>query len=275
MPQERWLKPAATFLTYRIAILDSQTNGRGPTHAGGLDAYYNEVNRESQRHSPSRLMTSEAPSVQDAEILDLLSHLVDRSLVVFEETAHGGRFLLLDSIRQYALDRLNESGETDAIRGRHMDFHLILAEDVGHKIRGERQHAFLDIMDAENDNFRAALDWCAAHTGSGPASFRWVSALWYYWYLRGNLSLGRKQIERVLSQSPTQARADDRANALRGAIDIPMPPSKRTQHEGTLAKARASLGVTAFDSSFAEGTSLPLDAAIAYALRPDWPCYNL
>src|SRR5713226_5481995 len=95
--------------------------------------------------------------VEEWEVLDLLTSLVEKSLVLYEERGGEGRYRLLETVRQYARDRLLEAGEAEAVRGRHLGFVLRLAEEAEPKLSGPEQVVWLDRLEAEHDNLRAAL----------------------------------------------------------------------------------------------------------------------
>lgn len=144
-------------------------------------------------------------------MLDVLSRLVDKSLVVNEEDEHGqGRYRLLETVRQYGRERLRERGEAQSFRGRHLSHFLSLAEEAKEKIQGPEQAAWLEILETEHDNLRAALEWCLEEK-EAQAGLRLAGALERFWGVRGHLSEGRKRLLAALSvpgaEEPTQARA--------------------------------------------------------------------
>jgi predicted ATPase len=98
--------------------------------------------------------------VAEGEVLDLLSGLVEKSLVIVRGGDPGGaRYRLLEPVRQYALDKLEEGGEAEEARRRHAEFFLALAEQTVTEMRGPEQAAWLDRLEAEHDNLRGALSW--------------------------------------------------------------------------------------------------------------------
>jgi predicted ATPase len=90
-------------------------------------------------------------------VLDMLSHLVEKSLVIVDEGE--ARYQLLETIRQYARMKLHDSDEYDKLSNRHLDYFLRFAEEVEPKLHGHEQPVWLDWLDAEHDNMRAALEW--------------------------------------------------------------------------------------------------------------------
>ena len=93
------------------------------------------------------------------DILDRLSQLVDKSLVIMREQAGKARYNMLETIRQYAWERLVDSGEGAAIRRQHAEYFLALAQESGGKLWGAEQIASAERLEAEHDNLRAALAW--------------------------------------------------------------------------------------------------------------------
>jgi predicted ATPase/class 3 adenylate cyclase len=123
--------------------------------------------------------------------LEGLDRLVDRSLVVVDRTAPT-RYRLLETIRQYAQDRLDETQETAEVRGRHLDFFLQLALQAQPELRGPDMVAWLDRLDAEADNLRLALEW--AFEADPDAALRLSSAMTLYWRSR---FVGSEEVERL------------------------------------------------------------------------------
>ena len=93
-------------------------------------------------------------------MLDLLTALVEKSLVVYEEGgSNEARYRLPETVRQYARDRLLESREAEAVRERHRDWYLALAEEAEPELLGEHQVMWLERWESEHDNLRVALEW--------------------------------------------------------------------------------------------------------------------
>jgi predicted ATPase len=103
-------------------------------------------------------------NIDRGDVLDLLSQLVDKSLLDVDPVAAGVRYRLLETIRQYAQERLEASGELSALRGRHLTHYVGLAEKAGPHLRSHEQVAWASALAAETDNFRAALDWAVEAT---------------------------------------------------------------------------------------------------------------
>lgn len=139
--------------------------------------------------------------VQVEAVLRLLSGLVEQSLVKVEQDAHGGRFSILEPIHQYALECLDEAEDVDAVRRRHADFYLELVERAEPELKGAGQVQWLDRLDAEHDNLRAALGWLIEWGDTRKAS-RLGYLQWLFWFHRGHFTEGRRWMEAILAQDP-------------------------------------------------------------------------
>jgi predicted ATPase/class 3 adenylate cyclase len=150
-----------------------------------------------------------AETVCDADV-DVLESLVDKSLVRGRE---GDRFWMLETIREYAAERLEDSAESEQFRRRHAEHFLALAEEAEPHLRG-RPKEWLDRLDREHDNLRAALEELE-QADETQLRLRLAGALWKFWNMRGHLREGRRRLETALAadERPTAARA----NALNGA----------------------------------------------------------
>lgn len=136
------------------------------------------------------------------DVLDLLTSLVDKSLVQVEESGGNGsatRYRMLETLKQYAAEKRDAAHETPHLKNRHRDYFVHLAEDAEPKLKGPEQAAWLSYLECEHDNLRAALDWCAV-TGENEVGLRLAGALWWFWMVRGYLTEGREQLSRALSQ---------------------------------------------------------------------------
>jgi DNA-binding CsgD family transcriptional regulator/tetratricopeptide (TPR) repeat protein len=154
--------------------------------------------------------------IGQSEVLELLSGLVEKSLVVAESTEQGVvRYRLLDSIRQYALEKLEQSGEVDDVKRAHAEYFLAVAEEIEPQLIGPREAQWFERLQEELDNFRAALSWASVH-GKAELSLRLAGALGSFWFWGGHYGEGRGWIEGALTQEgPASALA--RAKALGAA----------------------------------------------------------
>lgn len=146
----------------------------------------------------------------------LIFRLVDKSLVMAETIEDGGmRYRLLEPVRQYAREKLEASGEAGAVRHRHADFFVRLAEEAEPELTGAQQRVWLDRLEAELDNLRTALGW-SLEGGEQEVGLRLAGALWWFCYLRGHYDEGREWLEGALARGEDSP-APLRAKALIGA----------------------------------------------------------
>jgi predicted ATPase/DNA-binding CsgD family transcriptional regulator len=153
-------------------------------------------------------------------VLDLLSRLVDKSLVqVRRSDAEEDRYGLLETIRVYAQQRLVEAGEAEATRHHHAAFFVALAEQAEPELAGARGPAWLARLEREHNDLRAALEWLDA-TGSQESFIRLAGALTLFWELRGHLKEGGRWFARALAADGPASPI--RARALWGATHVAM-----------------------------------------------------
>ena len=172
------------------------------------------------------------------DVLDGLSDLVDHSLIRQSEAGGDPRFRMLVTIRGYALERLEESGEADEIRTRHAAAFLALAEAAATNLQGNEQKRWLDLVEREHDNMRAALEFLIARNKADDAS-RLLFALWRFWQVRGYLHEGRAVATRVLALGGASRDARLRALEAAGGLEYWMGDlaTARTHYAETYALA--------------------------------------
>jgi predicted ATPase len=170
-----------------------------------------------------------AEQVAEAD-LDTLQSLVDKNLLRHTEE----RFWMLETIREYAAERLEASGEADGLRQRQAQHFLALAEQAEPNLLGYSRE-WLDRLEQEHDNLRAALDWFEA-SGETELALRLAGALSRFWDEKGHLAEGRRRLESALrtGNRPTAARA----KALNGAADMAV-----SLGDATTATLRAEEGL--------------------------------
>jgi predicted ATPase/class 3 adenylate cyclase len=149
----------------------------------------------------------------------LLATLVDQSLLRQEASEDEPRFGMLETVREYAAERLAESGETDAIRGRHADVFLALAEEAEAELTGNAQTAWLDRLEREHDNIRAAIAWYVDHR-QAELALRFGAAIWRFWQMRGHLREAAERLDRVLALEADCDKLEPRARGLEAAGGI-------------------------------------------------------
>lgn len=140
-----------------------------------------------------------AEILDQAGLLDLLTHLVDKSLVVVHEYSAEVRYDLLESIRQYALESLINANESAIMRANHLAFYLQLAEEAEPQLRTGKQLIWLARLEVEHDNLRTALEW-AIDQPTPEQALRLAGALARFWYLRGYWNEGRHWLRTALNR---------------------------------------------------------------------------
>jgi non-specific serine/threonine protein kinase len=163
------------------------------------------------------------------DVLDLLMQLVNKSLVLAERAPEADtRYRLLETVRQYALARLAASGEADSVRRRHAEYYVALAERDGPRATNIVSPAWLDRMELELGNLRAALAWSLSGTGLGELGLGLTGMLSHFWIWRGYWDEFRRWLEAAL--------------ALSDAAGAPL----------TLARARALLSLADVGGAFGQ-----------------------
>ena len=169
--------------------------------------------------------------IREHEIVDLLSRLADKSLVVVEQTAGGSsRYRLLETIRQYAVARLGDAGEMEPVSEAHFACFAEAARCAEPEIVGPDQVAWLDKLESEHDNFRHALDWAMGEPARCERALELANSLWPFWLKRGHFKEGRRRLERALGAT-AQPPPGLRASALVGLVHL-------TSFQGDVAALR-------------------------------------
>jgi predicted ATPase len=142
-----------------------------------------------------------ADGVDAGSVLGLLEGLVGHSLVLAETDGAEARYAMLEPIRQYAVEKLGDSGEAEEARRRHAEHHLALAQLAGPGLKGGPEQAtWLRRLEAEHDNLRVALGWFLDHGRvEDIALMGWP--LWRFWWLHGHFSEGRRWTEEALART--------------------------------------------------------------------------
>ncbi len=142
-------------------------------------------------------------------IVELVERLLDQNLLYQVEDASGEpRLAMLETIREYAIERLLASADADQVQRQHADYYLSFVEEADSQLQGTQQGTWLVRLEAEYGNIRAALAWCEAH--APEHGLRLAVVLWRFWELHGHLSEGRMWLQAFLhvnSRAPTLLRA--------------------------------------------------------------------
>src|SRR4051812_2752408 len=172
------------------------------------------------------------------DVVDALASLTENGLVRLGGTDEEPRFTLLGTIRAYAAERLEESGGAEELRRRHAEHFLTLAEEAEPHLRGSPGD-WLDRLEDEHDNFRAAVD-CLEASGESQRRLRLAGALWRFWYLKGHLAEGSRRLESALlaDAHPTLARAKALNGAAVMAVNLVDPATATLRAEEGMALHR-------------------------------------
>ncbi|CAA9560614.1 MAG: hypothetical protein AVDCRST_MAG49-2520 [uncultured Thermomicrobiales bacterium] len=192
------LSPAEQALFRRLAVF-----------AGGFDLAAAEV-------------VAGTPEVLGVSALEGVASLLDKSLLrpaggPDDVEIAGPRFAMLETIREFGLERLGAEGEDGETRRAHAAWFLARAEDAAGGFYTAREPAVLDDLDREHDNLRAALGW-AIQSGNAETASRLVGALWWFWGIRGSLNEGGGWLERVLPLSQNASPASRASVLLAGGM---------------------------------------------------------
>ncbi|MHB8732209.1 MAG: ATP-binding protein [bacterium] len=154
--------------------------------------------------------------IDEHDVLDLLTQLVNKSLVIADLLGTEVRYRMLDTIRQYAQDKLSASGEAAELQQRHRGWYLRLAQQAAERIVGPDQLMWLNRLELEHDNLRAALDWSSPDAVDAERRLRLAGALVRFWDYHTHWGEGRTWLEAALAESRGMASAA-RTTALEGA----------------------------------------------------------
>jgi predicted ATPase/class 3 adenylate cyclase len=227
---------------------------------------------------PAAEAVSAGDGIAQGDVLDLLTGLVHKSLVVPDDG--GERYRMLETIRQYACDRLQESGQRLIVGRRHCDWFLAFAEEAEpHLNGGAEQPAWMARLDVEHDNLRAALTWSLEEVGSSEAELRLCGALCRYWAGRGYAAEGGAWCVKALSRDARGLGTRARAKALtaagtlawrlgdmtgaRGSLEQALDLSRQLRDRALEAGALASLGGVAIHRAEFAAAQAMLEQAAA------------
>jgi predicted ATPase/DNA-binding XRE family transcriptional regulator len=170
-----------------------------------------------------------------ADALDLLGSLLDKSLVQRQAGGDAPRFLLLETIREYAAEHLAADHEA-TVRQRHAGYYAAVAAEAATHLRGAEQKHWLERLDQEHDNLRAALGWALA-SGAGELAQNIAGALWRFWLSRGYMREGRDWLAQALAAAPAPTAA--RALALFAAGTLARTHADYAEAQAYLTESKA------------------------------------
>jgi len=187
MPRQQTLKGTLDWSYELLSEDEKEIFGRLSVFAGGWTLEASET-------------VGAGEGIEGIEILELLSGLVDKSLIVTQRVDGGSvRYRMLEPIRQYALEKLEESGEAEAAKRAHAEYFLVLAEEAEPELFGPRDVEGLDRLEREHDNMRASLSW-ALERGEAELGLRLGGALGMFWHAHGHPGEGRRWLEAALAK---------------------------------------------------------------------------
>jgi non-specific serine/threonine protein kinase len=168
--------------------------------------------------------------IDEKDVLDLITSLADKSLVYSSQVRGETRYEPLETVRHYARDRLWDRGEESRLSRRHFDCMLALAEHAESRLKSGDQQVWLEHLETEHENLRAALLWSCANDGSTTDGLRLASSLGWFWSVRGHYRDGRRWLSILIAAVPDGQADPIRAYALRGASTL-------ASNEGDYAEA--------------------------------------
>jgi non-specific serine/threonine protein kinase len=192
--------------------------------------------------------------IPQGDVLDLLSSLVDKSLVVVEDRADEARYHLLETIRQYARERLDTSAEAPAMLGRHADFYAALIREAEPHFITPARPGWVDRIQRELDDVRLVLAWTRAHDRARHVEL--AGRLGWFWYSSGLWTEGRRWLEEALPLSESKPNDPHRASALFGAGVIASLQGHGAtarawlEESGTIARAIGDRSLAAYSDSY-------------------------
>jgi predicted ATPase len=181
--------------------------------------------------------------MKQSDILDLLGKLVDKSLVIVETDSEvsGTRYRLLETIRLYSLEKLEEIGELRTIRDEHLEYFTKLAEEYAPNAFGAGSVRYYVVIDGELDNIRSAIEW-SIESHQVQVAFRLAVALSYFWYNRSLLGEWYGRLKKVLSLPEGLERTAERARAINALFFFYWAGMSSTNPEQELEEA-LSIGI--------------------------------
>jgi predicted ATPase/DNA-binding XRE family transcriptional regulator len=185
------------------------------------------------------------------EVLDLLAGLVAQSLVLLEEGRSGARYGMLETVRQYGQEQLAAAGDGEPVQARHLAWCLALAKQAEPAMGRPAQEGWLERLEGELENLRAALAWSSHAAGMAETGLRLAEALRWFWVVRSHLSEGRRWLEDLLQDDSTAAL---RARVLDALADI------------TWLQGESTRALALFEESFALHERAGHEASAAHAL---------
>jgi non-specific serine/threonine protein kinase len=180
--------------------------------------------------------------LEQSETLDTFARLVGKSLVVADLLEQRqARYQLLETIREYAFERLKQNIEETKLRNLHLEWYVAFAEKCKSQWRGPRQKELFNQLEAEHDNFRAALEWSKLNPDWVQQGLLLGSTLWRFWEIQNHLREGLQQLTDLLSLPHAAAHTAARAKALYGAGYLSMMQGLQREYSASQTFLEESL----------------------------------
>ena len=205
-------------------------------------------------------------AIRQEDVLDLLSSLVDKSLVVVEDRADEARYHLLETIRQYARERLDASADATAVLARHADFYAALIREAEPHFITPARPMWVDRIQRELDDVRLVLAWTRTHDRASHVEL--AGRLGWFWYSSGLWTEGRRWLEEALQLSESKPDDAHRARALFGAGVIASLQGHGAtarawlEESGAIARAIGDRSLAAYSDSYI-GVALGQEGLVA------------
>ncbi len=201
--------------------------------------------------------------VEEWEVLDILTSLTDKSLVVVDMTGPTTRYRLLETVRQYSRDRLAESGDAEKVGYLQMDCFAAFAEESEPVLRGPEMVSRLEILELEHDNLRAAMDNALAHPESLSHGLRIAGSLGRFWMIRAHVTEGRRRYAAFLAKTDSLEASPELGNSFHYAGNLACVQSDYTAAKALFeraAKIRDEIG----DRVAEAGSRMNLASVVQY-----------
>ncbi|MDE2126080.1 MAG: tetratricopeptide repeat protein [Armatimonadetes bacterium] len=167
--------------------------------------------RDGRRASAGGERYSTRMMLQALDVVDLLGRLVDRSLLVCEDDHDQVRYRMMETLRHYAREKAVACGILPILQRRHLDYYVGLSEEAEKRLRGTEQAAWLERLETEHDNIRAALNWALSAGADPQAGLRIAANVWWFWHVRGHFTEGREWLHAALEEAPERTALRGRA----------------------------------------------------------------
>lgn len=208
-PRHQTLRRAIAWSYELLSQVEKSVLARLAVFVGGAMLSAAEVVCSDRAISSDRFSPEPAGTLAQAEVLDIVASLLDKSLLGLERPGEDEpRVRLLETIRAYGIERLRASGQADQIHARHAEFYLLQAEAAERHLQGQQQGEWLALLEREHPNLRAALRWLIQNDRLEQAA-RMCIALWRFWWERDHVREGLQWVEQVraIENLPVSVRA--------------------------------------------------------------------